>query len=193
MVDSGVTGPFTKAFRKWLNGYSSNIILEPSIITSLGRDFPGGSRNRVSNAGNRVRKDIQTDEDLAVIDTWRESHRHVINSFQALLRNRARNADIFVAQRHKRKRTIFDKLQRYPNMQLGRMDDVAGCRLIFKSVDKLRSFRTEIHAARFKHRLKILQANMITSRTQRMTGIAEFMTFMHMMCNQRVVEVLRAS
>ena len=26
---------------------------------------------------------------------------------------------------------------------------------------------------------------MITSRTQRMTGIAEFMTFMHMMCNQR--------
>ena len=39
-------------------------------------------------------------------------------------------------------------------MQLGRMDDVAGCRLIFKSVDKLRSFRTEIHAARFKHRLK---------------------------------------
>ena len=39
-------------------------------------------------------------------------------------------------------------------MQLGRMDDVAGCRLIFKSVDKLRSFRREIHAARFKHRLK---------------------------------------
>ena len=121
---------------------------------TLGRQFPGGSRERVSRAGRNVRNRIATPEDHAVIDTWRESHRHVINSFQGILRNRTRSTDIVVAQRHKRKRTIVDKLQRYPKMQLGRMDDVAGCRLIFKSLEELYAFRSDIHRAKFNHKLK---------------------------------------
>ncbi len=60
--------------------------------------------------------------------------------------------DITVAQRHKRKRTIFDKLQRFPGMQLARMDDIAGCRLIFPSTNELFEFRQKFHKARFKHR-----------------------------------------
>ena len=59
---------------------------------------------------------------------------------------------VTVAQRHKRKRTIFDKLGRYPKMHLARMDDVAGCRLIFRSTKELYAFRTRFHEARFKHR-----------------------------------------
>ena len=50
--------------------------------------------------------------------------------------------------------TIFDKLKRYPKMQLGRMDDVAGCRLIFESLAELHAFRDEIHQANFNHRLR---------------------------------------
>ncbi len=116
--------------------------------------FPGGSRQRVTRAGIHVREDTATEDDLAVIDTWREAHRHVINSFQAFLRNRTRDKNIVVAQRHKRKRTIFDKLNRFPKMQLGRMDDVAGCRLVFESIDELRDFRGAIHGARFNHKPK---------------------------------------
>jgi len=37
-------------------------------------------------------------------------------------------------------------------MQLSRMDDIAGCRLIFRSVSELDSFRAELHKARFKHK-----------------------------------------
>ena len=118
------------------------------------RKFPGGSRERVSRAGRNVRDGTATEEDVSVIDTWRESHRHVINSFQAILRSRTRGTGIVVAQRHKRKRTIFDKLNRYPKMQLGRMDDVAGCRLIFQTLDELHTFRDEIHHANFNHRLR---------------------------------------
>jgi hypothetical protein len=37
-------------------------------------------------------------------------------------------------------------------MQLARMDDVAGCRLIFKNVQELNEFREAFHKARFKHK-----------------------------------------
>ena len=82
--------------------------------------FPGGSKERVSRAGNAVRHGTQTDEDLRIIDEWRAAHRPVLNTFQAILRNRTRDTGIVVAQRHKRRSTIFDKLKRFPNMMLAR-------------------------------------------------------------------------
>ncbi|MEO6697058.1 MAG: RelA/SpoT domain-containing protein [Gammaproteobacteria bacterium] len=57
-----------------------------------------------------------------------------------------------MAQRHKRKRTIFDKLRRFPSMQLSRMDDIAGCRIIFNNTNDLYSFRDKFHKARFNHK-----------------------------------------
>ena len=113
--------------------------------------FPGGSKSRVKRAGQNIREGIATPEDLAVIDEWRAAHRGVLNTFQAILRGRTRGTGITVAQRHKRKLTIFDKLERLPRMQLSRMDDVAGCRLIFKSIKDLYAFRGQFHRARFKH------------------------------------------
>lgn len=117
-------------------------------------NFPGGSRERVNKAGNNVRSGTATSEDLKVIDIWRAAHRSVLNTFQAILRNRTRGTNIVVAQRHKRRSTIIEKLERFPNMQLGRMDDVAGCRLIFSTINDLHNFRNRMHAARFKHKLK---------------------------------------
>lgn len=114
--------------------------------------FPGGSKSRVTRAGNNVRLGIAAAEDFAVIDEWRAAHRHVLNTFQAILRMRTRETGITVAQRHKRKRTIFDKLQRLPKIQLARMDDIAGCRLIFEDIEGLYAFRSHFHEARFGHR-----------------------------------------
>ena len=115
-------------------------------------EYPGGSKSRVNRAGDNVRADTTTAEDLQVIDEWRAAHRAVLNTFQAILRNRTRDTGITVAQRHKRKRTIFDKLQRLPGMQLSRMDDIAGCRLIFRRIKELHSFRARFHKARFNHK-----------------------------------------
>lgn len=125
------------------------VAIEPNKPT-----FPGGSRERVNRAGDAVRNGSPTDEDLDVINTWRAAHRPVLNTFQAILRNRTHGKDIIVAQRHKRRATIFDKLRRLPGMRLARMDDVAGCRLIFKTTEDLYAFRKTLHAARFKHELK---------------------------------------
>jgi len=116
--------------------------------------YPGGSKSRVNRAGDAVRNGIMTSEDLEVIEDWRAAHRAVLNTFQAILRGRLRGKSVIVAQRHKRKNTIFDKLQRLPSMYLARMDDVAGCRLIFKNIKELNRFRADFHKARFNHRMR---------------------------------------
>lgn len=113
--------------------------------------YPGGSKSRVNLAGENIRSGTATTEDLNVVEEWRSAHRRVLNTFQAILRNRTRDAEIIVAQRHKRKNTIFGKLQRFPKMKLARMDDIAGCRLIFKDIEELNKFRTSFHKARFNH------------------------------------------
>jgi ppGpp synthetase/RelA/SpoT-type nucleotidyltranferase len=116
--------------------------------------YPGGSKKRVTRAGDAVRNGSPTPEDLAVIEEWRAAHRGVLNTFQAILRFRTKGRKISVAQRHKRRNTIFNKLQRLPAMQLARMDDVAGCRLIFRNIQELNEFRDDFHRARFKHKIR---------------------------------------
>lgn len=115
-------------------------------------NFPGGSKSRVNKAGERVRQNQARLEDIHVIEKWRAAHRAVLNTFQEGLRRRTRNTDIVVAQRHKRKSTIFGKLSRYPKMNLSRMDDVAGFRLIFEDIEELYKFRQKFHSARFRHK-----------------------------------------
>ena len=116
--------------------------------------YPGGSKSRVNRAGDNVRNIATTYEDLKVIEEWRAAHRGVLNTFQAILRTRTKGTTVIVAQRHKRKNTIFDKLLRLPSMQLARMDDVAGCRLIFKNIKELNKFRDTFHKAKFNHKLR---------------------------------------
>lgn len=114
--------------------------------------FPGGSKGKVNAAGNNIRQGIATGDDDTILDDWRAAHRAVLNTFQAILRNRTKGGKISVAQRHKRKRTISDKLFRFPSMQLSRMDDVAGCRLIFQNIEELYAFRQKFHKAKFSHK-----------------------------------------
>lgn len=116
------------------------------------RSYPGGSKSRVNRAGENIRIGTANINDLMVVEDWRAAHRHVLNTFQAILRNRTRGKGVIVAQRHKRRSTIVDKLYRFPRMQLSRMDDIAGCRLIFKDIDTLVRFRRDFHKARFNHR-----------------------------------------
>jgi ppGpp synthetase/RelA/SpoT-type nucleotidyltranferase len=118
------------------------------------QNFPGGSKKRVNKAGDRIAAGEHSAEDLSVIDEWRSAHKAVLNTFQASLRNRTRETKIVVAQRHKRKNTIIDKLQRFPGMKLARMDDVAGCRLIFSDIETLDKFREKFHRATFNHKMR---------------------------------------
>lgn len=113
-----------------------------------------GSKGAINRAGEAVRNRMVGPAQAEILESWRLAHRDVINTFQAILRTRAKNLDVQVAQRLKRRATIVDKLSRHAGMQLARMDDVAGCRLIFPSIEALREFREKFHAANFNHVLK---------------------------------------
>lgn len=120
-------------------------------------DYPGGSKTRVNKAGDRIRNGDASKEDMEVFEKWRAAHKAVLNTFQAYFRmDIKRNADynMVMAQRHKRKNTIINKLQRYPKMLLSRMDDIAGCRLIFEDLESLSAYREKLHNAKFAHKLK---------------------------------------
>ncbi len=113
--------------------------------------FPEHSRNRVQSAGDRIRRGTATHEDMAVLENWRASHAHVINTFQANLRRRTRGTGILVGQRLKRRVTIVDKLSRQAGMNLARMHDIAGCRVIFSNTKELLEFRAELIKSRAQH------------------------------------------
>lgn len=110
------------------------------------------SKKQVTRAGNRIGAGEAGLIDYVTLENWRASHAYVLNTFQSNLRNRSRGSDVVVGTRLKRRVTIENKLRRFPDMQLARMHDIAGCRIIFPSIDNLIDFREEFHAARFNHR-----------------------------------------
>ncbi len=77
-----------------------------------------------------------------------------MTDFLGILNARARGKKVVLAQRHKRKNTVFDKLLRQPEMSLARMDDIAGCRLIFPSIQTLHKYRNALQKENLGHRLK---------------------------------------
>lgn len=112
---------------------------------------PRFSRAQVTRAGQRIAARQESLDDIVMLENWRASHAWVINTFQMNLRRRSRGTEIVVGTRLKRRVTIVNKLQRFPKMQLGRMHDIAGCRVIFPDVASLNSFRQDVHKARFAH------------------------------------------
>jgi len=113
--------------------------------------YPQYSKGRVNRAGDAARQGQLSSDDEDVIENWRASHNYVLNTFQATLRRHARENDITVAQRLKRRNTIYDKLTRQSGMQLARMHDIAGCRLIFEDIESMLATRNQIVGSRFKH------------------------------------------
>src|SRR5437016_4188133 len=77
---------------------------------------------------------------LAVINNWRSSHSYPLNTFQMTLRLKGRKLErmVIVAQRIKRLESIHAKLARQPSMRMSQMQDIAGCRAVFKNMVNVR-------------------------------------------------------
>lgn len=116
--------------------------------------FPMHSKTRVMNAGKRIAKKIDTTEDWDVFENWRNSHSYILNTFRATLNRNIKKGEkkrILVAQRLKRLNTIVDKLRTGRAKDLATMQDLAGCRIIFKTLKELEAYRNRIHKSQFKH------------------------------------------
>ncbi len=114
------------------------------------------SKGKVNRAGQRLADGIPNADDISVIENWRAAHNYILNTFQASLRRKAKEKNVRPpVQRIKRLSTIKGKLTRYPNMQLARMHDVVGCRVIFDNIIQLSDFRDSFNKSRFRHKRRV--------------------------------------
>lgn len=120
---------------------------------------PSYSKSAIKRAGHVLAtQDVDSKEygeALQVVNEWRVCHGYPINTFQATLRRKtASYHDVIIAQRLKRLPTIIDKLKRYPDMDLSRMQDIGGVRGIVNSIDEVRELQLQYRdTKRFSHEL----------------------------------------
>ena len=117
------------------------------------------SKKAVMRAGERLAKPGATVEEYAeameVLSNWRAAHAYPMHSLLMMLRKKASVVDkkCIVVQRLKRAPSIVEKLTRYPDMKLHRMQDISGCRAIVSSVREVEKLALSITQSRSRHRL----------------------------------------
>lgn len=86
--------------------------MEKRLVVSYVKSRPGYSKKKVNKAGNNIRLDKASDQDIEIIENWRAAHSKILNDWQSTLRGRCKGKNVIFAQRLKRRATIFDKLTR---------------------------------------------------------------------------------
>lgn len=123
----------------------------------------------VNKAGKVLARSAQEDVDewsqddwaaysqaIRIVNNWRSSHSYPLNTFQVNLRNVGRKFedDVLIAQRIKRLSSIRHKLDRFPSMRLSQMQDLGGCRAIFRDVSSVSYARDYyLNESSIKHKL----------------------------------------
>lgn len=117
---------------------------------------PEYSKRQINEAGQKIIDPNITVEDFAdaldVIDNWRAAHAYPMNTFAVNLKRQVSDIDgAMVVQRLKRLDTICYKLIRYPDMNLYRMQDLGGCRVIVPTIDDVYKVKTRLEKSRIRH------------------------------------------
>lgn len=120
---------------------------------------PEYSKSKINQAGNVMRLGTASEEErkeaLKIIDNWRSAHAYPLHVLYMNLRGKAGSrSDILVAERLKRLESIVGKLQRESGMQLARMQDLGGCRVVLPTLDEVYSFSEKFQKSRIRHEFK---------------------------------------
>ena len=108
--------------------------------------YTKGMYNRL---GDRIRQnpDSISTADLTMLQTLRLSYKNMLSAVFNILVEESKKIDKRIAiptYRVKRIESIVSKLQREPKMQLSRMSDIAGCRCILQSNDKVYALKKKL-------------------------------------------------
>lgn len=87
-----------------------------------------------------------------ILNNWRAAHAYPLQIITSNLR--IKNKDAIVVQRLKRLDSIVGKLSRFPEMNLYRMQDLGGCRVILDDVDQVYASVNAYKNSRVRHILK---------------------------------------
>lgn len=117
------------------------------------------TKHEINEAGKKIVDPTLTASDrrkyLDVIDNWRAAHAYPMHTFAVNLKKQVEDIDgAIVAQRLKRLDTICGKLERFPDMELFRMQDLAGCRVIVPTIKNVYSVKGRLENSRIRHEPK---------------------------------------
>ena len=144
-------------------GYAT--IIE-NLINSLRKEFsmrpkqpvweePKYSGSRIQKAGKILAaSDCMSEEykdALTVLNNWRASHAYPLHVVTTTLKHQ--NPNVIVVQRLKRLDSILDKIERFPTMNLYKMQDIGGCRVILDSIDDVYEAIATYKYSRVRHKL----------------------------------------
>lgn len=119
---------------------------------------PEYTRRQINDAGNVLRNETAPPEErsaaLTVVDNWRAAHAYPLHVFYMNLRRKAQSKPILVVERLKRLDSIVSKLQREDGMQLYRMQDIGGCRVILPTLNEVYEFSQKFQESRIRHEWK---------------------------------------
>lgn len=135
-----------------------NIWGEYESMQSLAKEkweTPQYSKDKIYKAGKNIIDLHASEEDrndaLGIVNNWRASHAYPLQIICSNLRTKNPNA--IVVQRLKRLKSITGKLERYPDMNLYRMQDIGGCRVIVDQIDQVFEAVDRYKNSRIRHKL----------------------------------------
>lgn len=113
-------------------------------------------KRQINEAGDILRQTIlntpQRKDAMVIVDNWRAAHAYPLHVFYMNLRDKASsNKSIIVAERLKRLESIEKKLHREQSMNLYRMQDIGGCRMILPSIDDVHKYSDMFMNSRIRH------------------------------------------
>lgn len=117
------------------------------------------TKGEVNRAGRVLASTNSTADErvhaIEVMSTWRAAHAYPMHALLIMLRRKSADIDdcANVVQRHKRAPSIIEKLSRFPEMELGRMQDIGGCRAILTDVEDVERLSDHIQQSRIHHKL----------------------------------------
>ena len=119
-------------------------------------EVPKYTKSEINKAGKIIADSSSTpkerEEALIILNNWRAAHAYPLQVICSNLRQK--NPDAIVVQRLKRLESITGKIQRFPEMQLYKMQDLGGCRVIVDTIEQVYSAIKKYKSSRIRHILK---------------------------------------
>lgn len=119
-------------------------------------EVPKYTKSEINKAGKIIADPFSTpkerEEALVILNNWRAAHAYPLQVICSNLRQKNPNA--IVVQRLKRLESITGKIQRFPEMQLYKMQDLGGCRVIVDTIEQVYEAIDKYKSSRIRHILK---------------------------------------
>lgn len=119
-------------------------------------EVPQYSKSEINKAGSVIADSTPPKEErekaITILNNWRASHAYPLQVICSNLRKR--NPDAIVVQRLRRLESITGKLKRFPDMNLYRMQDLGGCRVILDTIDQVYDSVSSYKNSCIRHILK---------------------------------------